>query len=111
MGYLGILKELHTAIHARRLANHLEEIVHRLVGLDLPLGQGLYAVHEAGPVGHGNAQLLLHRLGIKGGGVRHPDGTGRTVQGNSQGVVHTTRIVVGVAVVAKVPLQEVATSR
>lgn len=65
-----------------RIADHLEEIVHRLMGLDLALGQSLHAVHKAIPLAHSYAQLALDRLGMKGRAVRDFDGTDTITQCN-----------------------------
>ena len=70
-----------------RLAQHLEEVVHGLMALDLALRERLHAVHEAVPLGHRNAQLLLHRLGIEGRAVGHLDRACRTAEGNGERVV------------------------
>ena len=66
---------------ARKPDHGVEEAV------DLALGQGLHAVHEAVPLGHCNTELLFDGLRIAAGAVRHLDGAAGAVKGNAQGVV------------------------
>ena len=79
----GVAKGIHEACSRIRvaigLAHDLQKVVHGLVAFDFALCQGLHAVHERIPLGNGNAKLPLNQLGV-----------------------------VGVAVVARVPSQEVA---
>jgi hypothetical protein len=94
-----------------RLAQHLEEVVHRLVALDLALRQRLHAVHEAVPLRDRDTQLLLDRWASKlvlWGTLMALLAPLRAIE---RVLLQTTRIVVGVAVVASVPSQEVASSR
>ncbi|MCY1304214.1 hypothetical protein D9M69_487380 [compost metagenome] len=55
--------------------------------LHLAFGQGAHAVDEVVPLRDGDAELLLHRLGIEASVVRHLDRPAAAVQGNGQGVV------------------------
>ncbi|MNL07749.1 hypothetical protein D3C87_1284370 [compost metagenome] len=65
----------------------MQEVVQRLLPLDLAFGQLLHAVHEVVPLGDGNPQLLLDGVGIEAGVMRHPDGMAGAVQRDGQGVV------------------------
>jgi hypothetical protein len=81
------------------------------MGLDLALGQRLHAVHKAVPLTHGHAQLALDRLGIKVvlcGTLTAPTPSRRAIVSV---LLHTTRTVVGMATVASVPSQDVASSK
>lgn len=75
--------------------------------MHLAFGQHAHAVHEVVPLRDRDAELFLHHLGIEAGAVRHLNRPSSAFQGDGQGVV----AVVGVAVVARVPSQEVASSR
>ncbi|MNG12730.1 hypothetical protein D3C84_963630 [compost metagenome] len=66
---------------------HIHEKSECLVPLDLAFGQYAHAVHEVVPLRDGDAELLLHRLRIETGVVRHLDSAAGAVQGDGQGVV------------------------
>lgn len=55
--------------------------------LHLALRQVAHAVHELVPLRDGDARLLLHGLSVEARAVRHLDRSGRTVDGDGQGVV------------------------
>lgn len=85
------------------LAQDLEEVVHGLVALDLALRPSSSCGTWASvPLRHCHAQALLHGLWVKARAVRHLDSAGGTDQGDGRFRRATTRIVVGVAVVARV---------
>ena len=73
----------------RRLgvADHRLEVGPRLLLANLALGQGLQAIHEVVPLGHGDTQLLLDQLRPKLSAVRHLHSLRHAVHGDGQSVV------------------------
>ena len=69
------------------VTQHLHKKAKGFFGLNFAFGEGAHPEHEFVPLRDGNAQLFFDSSWIKACAVRHLDGVGGAVQGDTQGVV------------------------